>query len=179
MNGSVAGDAAIAADERRRRLLPPRLRPRDVEQRGRGDLRLVETLVLVLVGIVLATATINDLVRQAGINHRLVADLATWRHYTGHDYRNIAVDQEAFGVASKREVLCGNTSPGAPKTRTQICLTIWGPVVNGMRTDTVPLGPMSMVVADMMPDNPGTWLFHCHVNEHYEGGMQTLFRVVP
>jgi hypothetical protein len=134
MSGSAAGDAVIAGDERRWRFLPPRLRPRDVEQRGRGDLRLVETLVLVLVGVVLATATINDLVRQAGINHRLVADLATWRHYTGHDYHNIAADQETFGVESRREVLCGNTSPGAPKTRTQICLTIWGPVVNGMRT---------------------------------------------
>jgi hypothetical protein len=133
MSGFATGDAAIAADERRWHFLPPRLRPRDVEQRGRGDLRLVETLVLVLVGVVLATATINDLVRQAGINHRLVADLATWRHYTGHDYHNISVDQETFGAASMREVLCGNTSPGAPKTRTQICLTIWGPVVNGMR----------------------------------------------
>jgi hypothetical protein len=134
VSGAAAGDSVIAGDERRWRLLPPRLRPRDVEQQGRGDLRLVETLVLVLVGIVLATATINDLVRQAGINHRLVADLATWRHYTAHDYRNIAIDQETFGVASKREVLCGNTSPGAPKTRTQICLTIWGPVVKGKRT---------------------------------------------
>jgi len=134
MSGAHAGDAAIAAEERRWRFLPPRLRPRTVELKGRGDLRLVETLVLVLVGVVLATATINDLVRQAGINHRLVADLKTWRHYTGHAYHNISVDEETFGVASQREVLCGNTSPGAPKSRTQLCLTIWGPVVNGMRT---------------------------------------------
>lgn len=52
-------------------------------------------------------------------------------------------------------------------------------LVNGMRTDTVALTPMSMAVADMLPDSLGTWLFHCHVNEHYEGGMQTLFRVLP
>jgi FtsP/CotA-like multicopper oxidase with cupredoxin domain len=52
-------------------------------------------------------------------------------------------------------------------------------IVSGMRTDTVPLGPMAMTVADMVPDNVGTWLFHCHVNEHYEGGMQALFRVTP
>jgi hypothetical protein len=133
MNDSAAGDAAIAAEERRWQFLPPRLRPRTEESKGRGDLRLIETLVLVLVGIVLATATINDLARQASINHRLVADLATWRHYTGHDYRNVAIDQETLGASSQREVLCGNTSPGAPKSRTQICLTIWGPVVNGMR----------------------------------------------
>jgi hypothetical protein len=134
MNGSAAGDAASAAEERRWRFLPPRLRPRETEQRGRGDLRLVETLVLALVGIVLATATINDLARQAGINHRLVADLKTWRHYTGHDYRNVSVDQETLGTRGEREVLCGNTSPGAPKSRTQICLTVWGPTVDGMRT---------------------------------------------
>lgn len=94
---------------------------------------LIETTLLVLVGIVLATATINDVARQTGINHRLIADLTTWRHYTGHDYRNIAIDQEAFGSASQREVLCGNTSPGAPKARTQLCLAIWGPVVDGRR----------------------------------------------
>ena len=36
----------------------------------------------------------------------------------------------------------------------------------GMRTDVVSLLPGSMIVADMVPDDPGTWLFHCHVNDH-------------
>jgi manganese oxidase len=48
-----------------------------------------------------------------------------------------------------------------------------------MRTDVVNLGPMAMSVADMVPDNAGTWLLHCHVNEHLKGGMQALFTVVP
>jgi FtsP/CotA-like multicopper oxidase with cupredoxin domain len=48
-----------------------------------------------------------------------------------------------------------------------------------MRTDMVHLEPMMMIQADMVPDNVGTWLFHCHVNEHIEGGMQTLFTVLP
>jgi FtsP/CotA-like multicopper oxidase with cupredoxin domain len=52
-------------------------------------------------------------------------------------------------------------------------------VFNGMRTDMVHLEPMMMVQADMVPDNVGTWLFHCHVNDHLEGGMQALFTVVP
>ncbi len=134
MNAHAAADVTNAEDERRWRWLPPRLRPRSVELKGSGDLRLVETLLLVLVGLVLATATINDLVRQAGINHRLVADLRTWRDYTGHDYHNISIDQETLGVDEGREVLCGNTSPGAPKSRTQICLAIWGPVADGRRT---------------------------------------------
>lgn len=50
---------------------------------------------------------------------------------------------------------------------------------NNMRTDMVHLEPMMMVTADMVPDTPGTWLFHCHVNDHIEGGMQSLFTVLP
>jgi FtsP/CotA-like multicopper oxidase with cupredoxin domain len=48
-----------------------------------------------------------------------------------------------------------------------------------MRTDMVHLEPMMMVTADMVPDNIGTWLFHCHVNDHLEGGMVALFTVTP
>ena len=52
-------------------------------------------------------------------------------------------------------------------------------IFNNMRTDMVHLEPMMMVQADMVPDNVGTWLFHCHVNDHIEGGMQALFTVLP
>lgn len=50
-------------------------------------------------------------------------------------------------------------------------------VANNMRTDVVGLLTMGMVVADMVPDNPGTWLFHCHVKEHTLGGMMAHYRV--
>jgi FtsP/CotA-like multicopper oxidase with cupredoxin domain len=49
--------------------------------------------------------------------------------------------------------------------------------VNGMRMDVVTLLPASMVVADMVPDNPGTYLFHCHVNDHITAGMMTRYAV--
>ena len=52
-------------------------------------------------------------------------------------------------------------------------------VSQGMRTDLVSISPMTMLVADMLPDNPGIWLFHCHVNMHLEGGMEARFRVLP
>lgn len=52
-------------------------------------------------------------------------------------------------------------------------------IFDHMRTDMVHLEPMMMVQADMVPDNVGTWLFHCHVNDHLEGGMQALFTVLP
>jgi manganese oxidase len=50
-------------------------------------------------------------------------------------------------------------------------------VVSGMRMDVVNLLPASMVVADMVPDNAGVWLFHCHVNDHLTAGMVTRFEV--
>jgi len=50
---------------------------------------------------------------------------------------------------------------------------------NHMRTDMLSLAPMMMVSADMVPDNVGTWLFHCHVSEHLENGMNALFTVTP
>jgi len=48
-----------------------------------------------------------------------------------------------------------------------------------MRVDTVYLDPLAMIVADMVPEKEGTWLFHCHVNEHFMGGMVALFQVLP
>jgi FtsP/CotA-like multicopper oxidase with cupredoxin domain len=50
-------------------------------------------------------------------------------------------------------------------------------LMGGMRMDMVELLPMSMKVLDMTPDNPGTRLYHCHVNDHIQAGMQALFTI--
>lgn len=113
--------------------LPGWLRPRDHELPGSGSLRLVETTLLLLAGLLLAVATINDVARQTGVNERLIADLRTWRGYTGHDYHNVGVDQELLGITTHRDVVCGNTTPGAPKARVQICLVVTGPTRDGRR----------------------------------------------
>ena len=47
------------------------------------------------------------------------------------------------------------------------------------RTDVVELLPASMKVADMVADNPGSWLFHCHVEEHMAGGMFARMSIHP
>ena len=47
----------------------------------------------------------------------------------------------------------------------------------GMRIDTVSLLPGSMVQGDMNPDDPGTWLYHCHVNDHIIAGMLARYKV--
>jgi hypothetical protein len=47
------------------------------------------------------------------------------------------------------------------------------------RTDVVELLPASMKVADMVADNPGSWLMHCHVAEHMKDGMFARLRIFP
>jgi len=50
---------------------------------------------------------------------------------------------------------------------------------NRRRTDVVELLPASMKIADMLADNPGSWLLHCHVADHMEEGMYAKFVVHP
>jgi hephaestin len=50
-------------------------------------------------------------------------------------------------------------------------------VSNMMRTDVLSLVTMQMATADMIPDNPGNWLFHCHVGFHFQFGMSAQFTV--
>ena len=47
------------------------------------------------------------------------------------------------------------------------------------RTDVVELLPATMKVADMVADNPGSWLFHCHVADHMMEGMYARLIVHP
>ncbi len=51
--------------------------------------------------------------------------------------------------------------------------------LSGMHMDVIELLPASMKVVDMVPDNPGVWLLHCHVNDHIVAGMQATFTVEP
>ncbi len=51
--------------------------------------------------------------------------------------------------------------------------------VNGSRTDVLSLAPAQMITADMVPDNVGTWMYHCHLSDHMEAGMMALYKVVP
>jgi FtsP/CotA-like multicopper oxidase with cupredoxin domain len=44
-------------------------------------------------------------------------------------------------------------------------------------TDVVELLPASMVTVDMKADNPGTWMFHCHVLDHMEAGMMATYTI--
>ncbi|MGK9340241.1 multicopper oxidase family protein [Sinorhizobium meliloti] len=43
--------------------------------------------------------------------------------------------------------------------------------------DTVLISPREKVEIAFVADNPGDWMFHCHVLEHQAGGMMAVFRV--
>jgi hypothetical protein len=52
-------------------------------------------------------------------------------------------------------------------------------LVDGLKRhlDVVQLLPGATDEVDMVADNPGTWLFHCHVADHMEGGMMAEFTI--
>jgi manganese oxidase len=51
-------------------------------------------------------------------------------------------------------------------------------VSDGKRnTDVIELLPGTMTTVDMLADNPGTWMFHCHVEDHMEAGMMAVYTV--
>jgi manganese oxidase len=51
--------------------------------------------------------------------------------------------------------------------------------LHGMRTDAIDIEDNQVKVVDMLPDNPGIWLLHCHVAGHLQGGMEARFEVLP
>ena len=50
---------------------------------------------------------------------------------------------------------------------------------HGIRRDTIFLLPLGTEIADMVPDAPGLWLFHCHLDDHMEKGMMARYEVLP
>jgi manganese oxidase len=47
----------------------------------------------------------------------------------------------------------------------------------GRHADVVELLPGSMKTVDMIADNPGSWMFHCHVEDHMEAGMMAVYTI--
>jgi FtsP/CotA-like multicopper oxidase with cupredoxin domain len=52
-------------------------------------------------------------------------------------------------------------------------------LLNGSRVDIFSISPAQSLTADMVPDNPGIWMFHCHVSDHMESGMVADYKVTP
>lgn len=47
----------------------------------------------------------------------------------------------------------------------------------GHHVDQVVVQGGALHVMDAYTDNPGTWLFHCHLADHMDGGMMALFTI--
>lgn len=47
----------------------------------------------------------------------------------------------------------------------------------GRFTDSQLLGPSTTLTIEYTEDNPGDWLYHCHVTDHMQGGMVGWYRV--
>ncbi len=52
-------------------------------------------------------------------------------------------------------------------------------LVAGQRTDVVSVTSAQMITADMVPDAPGIWLYHCHISDHMLAGMDARYEVKP
>lgn len=50
-------------------------------------------------------------------------------------------------------------------------------MINGQRTDVISITSAQMVTADMTPENPGIWLYHCHISDHMLAGMDARYEV--
>jgi FtsP/CotA-like multicopper oxidase with cupredoxin domain len=48
----------------------------------------------------------------------------------------------------------------------------------GLKLDTVLLGPGEEASVSFVADNPGDWMFHCHILGHAEAGMSAVIRVL-
>jgi FtsP/CotA-like multicopper oxidase with cupredoxin domain len=50
-------------------------------------------------------------------------------------------------------------------------------MIAGQRTDVISIVSAQMVTADMVPENPGIWLYHCHISDHMLAGMVARYEV--
>ena len=80
----------------------------------------------------------------------MVGDLIQW------DVMAIGADHHTFHVHGHR----WRTAAGVPE-------------------DTRTLGPAESFRVRWREDAPGTWLYHCHVEQHMEKGMIGIYQVSP
>ena len=48
---------------------------------------------------------------------------------------------------------------------------------HGIYTDVVELLPATMLSVDMLAENVGQWLYHCHVTDHITAGMISMYDI--
>ena len=163
---------------------------------------LMGSIVVTRKGMARADGTPKDVDRELVVNYEVADENASlWRDeniatFAGKP-KSVVVDDEAFLESNLMHSVNGfvyGNLPGltmkagqkvrwyvmAMGTEVDIHTPHWhGNTVTwmGMRTDVISLMPAQMVVADMVPDDRGTWLYHCHVADHIVAGMQAEYQV--
>jgi hypothetical protein len=127
--------SAPAAHRARRSWLPPFLGPRPQSQAdpaGR-DLRAIETVIIVLLGLLLAAASVDDVAHQVRLNKRTSADRVTWRAYAHANIKHLDVRTLEHGTT---DFVCRSTTTVAADAAAEIrlCLMVGGPTVDNKRT---------------------------------------------
>ncbi|SCU91041.1 LANO_0D10594g1_1 [Lachancea nothofagi CBS 11611] len=93
-------------------------------------------------------------------------------HLHGHSFQIV---QKSPSFAESPE---GNGEPGSPTPYNESAPLMKFPDIP-MHRDTVILEGNGHTVLRFVADNPGVWLFHCHVDWHLEQGLAALFIEAP
>ena len=110
----------------------------------------------------------------------ILRDAATGRENGEIDWRFGQGDLVRLRVRNEREVLHAMQHPVHIHGQRFLVLALNGvPQQNLAWKDTflLPVGWTAELLVEM--SNPGDWMIHCHISEHLEAGMQTVFRVNP
>lgn len=82
-------------------------------------------------------------------------------HLHGHDFYVLASHRSEYGWGSYSPYETSGSSSIEPKLN----------LVNPIKKDTVSVPRRGYVVLRFLADNPGIWMFHCHVLFHQASGM--------
>lgn len=96
------------------------------------------------------------------------------------DWRFRQGDLVRLRIRNARELLHGMHHPIHIHGQRFLVLSMNGvPNDNRVWKDTflLPVGWTAELLVEM--SNPGDWMLHCHISEHLESGMMTVFRVDP
>jgi hypothetical protein len=101
--------------------LPAVLRPRDDDDGGGLGRRAAELAVLVVLGLLLTAATVNDVKHQIRVVERVAIDKSTWTAFTHHKVKRLFVTP---GVGATTDTACAPPATGA---QYRLCLVLTGP----------------------------------------------------
>lgn len=128
--------SSTSAPTPHRSRLPAWLAPRPQADRDPAsrDVRAIESVILILLGLLLAAAVVYDVALQVRVNKRESADRATWRAYSHVTYVKTRLDVRTLERGTT-DFVCRSTSTVAAQISGQVrlCLMVSGPVVHGVR----------------------------------------------